>query len=120
MDERLRSEAEPGLVSDVQDDDISLSVYVETVWRYRRIILASLGLVAILFAIAVLAYRIKTAVERIASFQVRLLFAGAAQNRYPNGTSFRQSDIVGVPVVAVDFGGPGLIRVGVCESAVTA
>jgi hypothetical protein len=112
MDERLRSEAEPGFVSDVQDDDISLRVYVETLWRYRRIILASLGLVAILFAIAVLAYRIKTPVERIASIQVRLLFDGAAQNRYPNGTPFSPSDIVGAPVVADVFAANDLKRFG--------
>ena len=112
MDERLRGEAEPAIVEDVHDDDISLRVYLETVWRYRSIIAASLGLVAILFAIAVLAYRVRTPTERTASIQFRLLFDGAAQNRYPNGTPFSPSDIVGAPVVAEVFAANDLKRFG--------
>src|SRR5580765_3872184 len=112
MDERLRGEAEPGVGPDVQDDDISLRVYLETVWRYRSIIVASLALVAILFAIGVLIYRVRTPTERIASIQFRLLFDGAAQNRYPNGTPFSPSDIVGAPVVADVFAANDLKRFG--------
>src|SRR5438128_5391260 len=81
------------------DDEISLSVYFETLWRYRSIIVASVALVTMLFAIALIAFRLRSPVERVSSIQVRLLFEGAAQNRYPNGTPFSPSDIVGAPVV---------------------
>jgi hypothetical protein len=112
MDERLRGEAEPGIVPDGEDGEISLGVYLETVWRYRSIVLSSLVLMTMFFAIAVLVYRVSTPVERTASIQFRLLFDGAAQNRYPNGISFSPSDIVGAPVVAEVFMANDLKRFG--------
>jgi hypothetical protein len=115
MDERLRGEAEPAVAPDEPDGDISLSLYFETLWRYRRVILASIVLVSVLFAIAMLAFRLRTPVERVAALQFRLLFDGAAQNRYPNGTPFSPSDIVGAPVVADVFAANDLKRFGTYE-----
>ena len=97
------------------DDEISLSVYFETLWRYRSIIVASVALVTVLFAIALIAFRLRSPVERVSSIQVRLLFDGAAQNRYPNGTPFSPSDIVGAPVVAEVFAANDLKRFGSYE-----
>ena len=114
MEERLRGEAEP-VVADEQDNDISLRVYFETLWRYRSVIAASVALVTVLFAIVLIAYRLRSPVERIASIQFRLLFDGAAQNRYPNGTPFSPSDIVGAPVVADVFAANDLKRFGAYE-----
>ena len=94
------------------DGEISLSVYFETLWRYRSVIVAAVALVTVLFAIGVLVYRVRTPTERIASIQFRLLFDGAAQNRYPNGTPFSPSDIVGAPVVADVFAANDLKRFG--------
>src|SRR5262245_52718485 len=112
MDERLRGEAEPGIVADEPNDEISLRVYFETLWKYRSVIAVSVGLVSILFAIGALTYRLRVPVERIASIQFRLLFDGAAQNQYPNGTPFSPSDIVSAPVVAEVFAANDLKRFG--------
>lgn len=97
------------------DDEISLSVYFETLWRYRSVIVASAAFVTVVFAIALIAFRLRSPVERVASIQVRLLFDGAAQNRYPNGTPFSPSDIVGAPVVAEVFAANDLKRFGPYE-----
>jgi hypothetical protein len=115
MEERLRGEAEPGFAPEVHGDEISLRVYFETLWRYRSVIVAFVVSVAVLFAIGVFAYRLRSPVERIASIQFRLLFDGAAQNRYPNGTPFSPSDIVGAPVVADIFRANDLKRFGSYE-----
>lgn len=97
------------------DDDISLSVYFETLWRYRSVIVAAVALVTVLFAIGLIAFRLRSPVERVSSIQFRLLFDGAAQNRYPNGTPFSPSDIVGAPVVADVFAANDLKRFGSYE-----
>ena len=47
------------------DGEISLSVYFETLWRYRSVIVAAIALVTVLFAIGVLVYRVRTPTERI-------------------------------------------------------
>jgi hypothetical protein len=96
-------------------DEISLRVYFETIWRYRQVIGVSLALVCVLYACAVLAYRIKSPEERVASVQFRLLFEGAAQDQYPNGIPFSPTDIAGAPVVTEVFKANDLQRFGSYE-----
>jgi hypothetical protein len=98
-----------------RDDEISLSVYFETLWRYRSVILAAVALVCVLFAIVLITFRLRFPVERVSSVQFRLLFDGAAQNQYPNGTPFSPSDIIGAPVVAEVFAANDLKRFGQYE-----
>jgi hypothetical protein len=112
MDKRLRGEAEPAIAADQPGDEISLRLYFETLWRYRSVIVASVVLVCVLFAIALMGFRLRFPVERVAAIQFRLLFDGAAQNRYPNGTPFTPSDIVAAPVVADVFAANDLKRFG--------
>lgn len=116
MDERLREEAEPGIAPAAPDDEISLTLYFETLWRYRRFIFASLTLVSVLFAIALIGLRLRFPVEHVSAIRFRLLFDGAAQNRYPNGTPFSPSDIVSAPIVADVFAANDLKRFGPYES----
>lgn len=100
------------MAADSADDEISLRVYFETLWRYRQIIGAALVLVSLVFVIAAMAFWLRSPTEKIASIRFRLLFDGAAQNRYPNGIPFSPADIVGAPVVAEVFEANELKRFG--------
>jgi hypothetical protein len=112
MDERARAGAETGVD---RDDEISLRVYFETLWRYRLVIAAALVVVSILFVIAVFGFWLRSPGEKVASIQFRLMFEGAAQNQYPNGIPFSPTDIVGAPVVADVFEANDLKRFGPYE-----
>lgn len=113
MDERTRVGSESA--GDSPDDEISLRVYFETLWRYRMVIAAGVVLASALFAITVLAYWLRSPGETVASVQFRLMFEGAAQNQYPNGIPFSPTDIVGAPVVAEVFEANDLKRFGPYE-----
>jgi len=97
------------------DGEISLRVYFETTWRYRQVIAIALAIVCVLYASAVLAFRIRFPEERVASIQFRLLFEGAAQDQYPNGIPFSSTDIAGAPVVTEVFKANDLQRYGPYE-----
>ncbi len=97
------------------DDEISLRPYLEALWRYRRPIAAAPLVVAVVFAIVVLGVWLWSPTDRVASLQFRLLFEGAAQNRYPNDTPFSPTEIVGAPVVAAVFKANDLQRFGKYE-----
>jgi hypothetical protein len=96
-------------------DEISLRPYVDAVWRYRRFIGAAVAAAAILFALATLAIYIRAPVERTASLQFRLLFAGAEDNKYPNDQPFNPTEIVSPPVVSELFEANELARYGKME-----
>ncbi len=100
---------------DEPDDEISLQPYFETLWRYRRVIAAAPLVVAAIFVIVVLGVWLWLPAERLASLQFRLLFEGAAQNRYPNDTAFSPTEIVAAPVVAAVFKANDLQRFGKYE-----
>lgn len=96
-------------------DEISLRPYVEALWRYRRVIQASLAGVAVIFVLGTLVAWLLMPTERVASIQFRLLFEGAANNRYPNGAPFSPAEIVGAPVVTQVFTDNDLQRYGKYE-----
>src|SRR5262245_2574873 len=98
-----------------QDGEVSLRVYFETLWRYKQVVAAAVGLVTIVFVLTVLVFCLRFPVERVAAIQFRLMFEGAAQNKYPNGTPFSPADIVSAPVVAEVFQTNDLQRFGSYE-----
>lgn len=93
----------PDQAHDSYGDDISLRPYVDAVLRYRRIMGALLGAVALLFGLGTLYLYLKSPVERVASLQFRLLFAGAEDKKYPNGQPFNPTEVVAPPVIAAVF-----------------
>lgn len=68
-------------------------------WRYRQITGAAVVGVTVLFVLGVLIAVLLVPTERLASLQLRLLFDGAAENQYPNGTAFSPAEIVAAPVL---------------------
>jgi hypothetical protein len=98
-----------------EDDDISLQPYVDALRRYRRVILALTLLAGVLFILAALAAVILSPSERIASVAFRLLFEGAAQNKYPNDSPFSPVEIVASPVAAEVYRANDLQRFGKFE-----
>jgi hypothetical protein len=86
-----------------QDDEISLRPYFDMIWRQRQIVLAATVGVGVLFILAAIALVILSPAERIASIPFRLLFEGAAENKYPNDTPFSPTEIVAAPVLTEVF-----------------
>jgi hypothetical protein len=109
MDERTR------LYGEQADDTISLRPHVDTLWRYRLIIAAALGVAALAFVAIALFLIVSAPTERVASIQFRLMFTGAAQGRYPNDTPFSPMEIVGTPVLTDVFRANDLQRFGKYE-----
>lgn len=98
-----------------RDDEISLRVYFETVWRYRQVVGLAVLLVTVVFAIAILVAVVRAPKERTASLQVRLLFEGASRDTYPNGTPFSPTEIIDTPVATAVFAANDLQRFGTYE-----
>jgi len=94
---------------------ISLRPHLEAIWRYRRIILAAVVVVSLVFFAGVFALIARAPVERTASIQFRLEFEGAIHNKYPNDTPFSPTDIVAPPVAAEVFKTNDLQRFGPYE-----
>jgi len=113
MNEQERNQADAG--GDYHDDEISLRPYVDTLWRYRRIIKGAAIAVSVVFIVGVLALLLIYPSERVASLPFRLLFDGAALNQYPNKTPFSPTEIVGAPIVTEVFKANDLQQYGKYE-----
>ena len=99
-----------------QDDEISLRQYLDTVWNYRRIIGAAALTMSVLFVVGVVGAALFYPSERVASLGFRLLFDGAAENKYPNKTPFSPTEIVGAPVITEVFRTNDLQQYGTYEN----
>jgi len=77
----------------------SISHLVHTVRKYSTVIIVSMIAVMILYAIAALAYYLRTPSRRVTSLQFRLIFPGANTGKYPNGLNFAPADITDTPVL---------------------
>jgi hypothetical protein len=106
LKEQLMSEE----VAEPTTDDISLRPYVEVIARYRRAIGLSVVGAAVAFGIATLALYLVLPTERHGTVTFRLLFSGADENRYPNGTPFNPTEIVATPVLTEVFAANDLKR----------
>jgi hypothetical protein len=96
--ERDRTDA-----ADVDRDVISLRPYLDTLRRYRAIIVGAIGGASVLFVIVLIARVVIFPAERVASLGFRLQFVGAGQNQYPNAMPFSPTEIIGVPVAMEVF-----------------
>jgi hypothetical protein len=85
---------------DSRDDVVSLKPLFRFLAAYRRVLgLAVVGAILLCVVVLVVLLLILPA-ERTASIQVRLLFEGASEGRYPNGTPFSVAEIVATPVLS--------------------
>ena len=90
-------------VADVYDDEISLQPLFKTLWSYRQVISLTVAGVMGIFVVAMLAAYVSQAVERLGTLEFRLLFEGASQGQYPNGTPFSSAEITSTPVLTEVF-----------------
>ena len=98
--EKEREVVRPAFADDSQGDVVSLKPLVRFLAMYRRVlglaVVAALGLCIVVLLVLMLILP----AERTASLQVRLLFDGAAEGRYPNGTPFSPAEIVATPILS--------------------
>lgn len=95
-----RNAARPTSADGSWDDVVSLKPFFRFLAAYRRVLgMAVVG--AILLCISVLLVLLLVfPAERTASIQVRMLFEGAAEGRYPNLTAFSPAEIIATPVLS--------------------
>ena len=84
---------------DEADDEFSLQPMLRTLWSYRRTIVVALAITVVTCILAGLLLYVRAPSERIASLGFQLLFDGADENEYPNGTVFSSAEIVSTPVL---------------------
>ena len=94
------------------DEVVSLRPLVHLVKRYRFVIVSSIAGALIFGAGLLLVLAIVLPAETTGSIQFRLLFDGAADGRYPNGTSFSPAEIVATPVLSDVYAANDLQRFG--------
>jgi hypothetical protein len=94
---------EAGHGASAPDDDpegvISLGPLVATLWRYRLVIAALVGLTVIVYAGAGAVVYLTAPVERQARVEFQLMFDGADLGRYPNGLTFSEEEVVSTAVL---------------------
>ena len=104
-----------GDVYDVYNDEISLQPLLKTLWSYRQVMSLAMAGVMGIFVVAMLAVYVSQAVERLGTLGFRLLFEGASQGQYPNGTLFSSAEITSSPVLTEVFETNDLKRYGSYE-----
>jgi hypothetical protein len=82
------------------DEEIALRPYLETVWRYRRLIALALVAAVLVFAVAALGTVLLAPRERLGILSFRLSFTGAEIGQYPSGARFSPPDIIAAPIVS--------------------
>ena len=102
-------------VAGVYDDEISLQPLLKTLWSYRRVINLAVAGVMGIFVVAMLAAYVFQVAERLGTVEFRLLFEGASQGEYPNGTLFSSAEITSTPVLTEVFETNDLERYGSYE-----
>ena len=90
-------------VNPVNNDEVSLQPLLKTLWSYRQVISLAVAGVMGIFVVAVLAAYVLLPVERLGTLEFRLLFEGASQGQYPNGTLFSSAEITSTPVLTEVF-----------------
>ncbi len=95
---------EPG--GDAYDDEISLQPLLRTLWLYRQVMSLAVAGVMACFVVGMLAAYVFQAVERLGTLEFRLLFEGASQGQYPNGTLFSSAEITSTSVLTEVFETP--------------
>jgi hypothetical protein len=96
----------------VEDDAISLTAMIATIWRYRKTVAGTIAGILLLFLFAAAGLFLLAPAERVATMQFRLLFDGADRGQYPNGTAFRGAEIIASPVLSEVFETNELQRFG--------
>jgi len=114
-DPTWRTPARRVAADEAGDDTISLKPLVETLTIYRRVIGLSIVSAIAATTVLLLAIALLLPTERTSSVEFRLLFKGAAENKYPNDSSFSAAEIVETSVLSEVFQQNDLQRFGPYE-----
>jgi hypothetical protein len=98
------------------EDEILLRPILRILWSYRRAIVGVVAGVMVVFATVAAAVSSIAPVERTGTLGFRLLFDGASEGRYPNGTPFTNAEITSTPVLTEVFNVNTLERFGSFEA----
>ena len=85
------------------DDSISLAPLVDTIRRYRVVIVTGVAARLVIALIVALFLNLYLPSERFGTFSFRVQMDGAANGQYPNGAEFSPNDIVATPVLTQVF-----------------
>ena len=106
--------ADPGRnvssAEDMYEDEFQLRLLLRSIWGYRRVIVGVVAGVMVVFATGAMVVSSIAPVERIGTVGFRLLFDGASEGRYPNGTPFSTAEITSTPVLTEVFSANDLER----------
>jgi len=92
------------------DDEISLEPLFGILWSYRRVWMASVGALIVLFVLGTLRMYLISPAERHASLEFRVVFDGATLGEYPSGLRFAASEIIADAVLINVFAADELDR----------
>src|SRR5689334_9419514 len=98
--ETERKAEQRAFADDSHGDVVSLKPLFRFLAMYRRVLALAVAAAVALCIVVLLILMLVLPTERTASIQVRLLFDGAAESRYPNGTPFSPAEIVATPVLS--------------------
>ena len=111
--ERSQGRQDTGPLEDAYDSEVSLRPFLTTTWLYRRVIAGAVVGIMTLFTVAVMVAYVIVPAERLGTVGFRLLFEGASESLYPNGTPFSSSEITSTPVLSEVFEANELDRFGI-------
>jgi len=114
-DEPVDPDRHVSSTEDVYDDEVQLRPLLRNIWPYRQLIVGVVAFVMVVFATVAGVISSMTPVERMGTVGFRLLFEGASEGRYPNGTAFSTAEITSTPVLTQVFNTNGLERFGLFE-----
>ena len=108
--DNLRTASGRNSSPDVIADELSLTPLLQALWGYRLTILLFMASIVVVFSFWAAGTYFSQPVERHANLGFRLLFNGANDGLYPNGSEFSTGDIIGSPVLAAVYDINGLER----------
>jgi hypothetical protein len=91
-------------------DRISFQPLVDVIWSYRRSLRSGIAAAAVVIVSLVGVLWFSTPTDVFGSMQFRVLFEGADQGKYPNGTPFSSAELVATPVLKQVFDANELAR----------
>jgi hypothetical protein len=84
-------------------DRISFQPLVDVIWSYRRAMRHGIAAAAVIVLTMLGVLWLRTPTDMFGTMRFRVLFEGADQGKYPNGTPFSSAEIVATPVLKQVF-----------------
>lgn len=105
----------PMQTDDSSDEAVSLAPLFRLLSAYRWVLALAVVSAVVVCGLLLVGLAAILPSERTGSIQFRVLFDGAADNRYPNGTTFSPAEIIATPVLSEVYRANDLKRFGLYE-----